>query len=42
MTDLILKALLAYVEKHPEVIEKVVEALIEKIVNDLKGKHEAP
>jgi hypothetical protein len=40
MADLILKALLNYIEKHPEIIENVVEALIDKLVADLKKKHE--
>jgi hypothetical protein len=32
MADLILKAILSYIQKHPEVIEQLVEKLINEIL----------
>lgn len=32
------KVLLDYLEKHPEVLEKLVEAILNKILNDITNK----
>lgn len=38
MGNLVIKAALAYLQKHPEVIEQLVEALIKKLIEDLTKK----
>jgi hypothetical protein len=35
MGDLVVKAFLAYVEKNPEVIERLIELLVKSIVDHL-------
>lgn len=35
--NIIVKVFLAYLETHPEVIEKLVEALIKALINHLDG-----
>lgn len=38
MGNLVIKAALAYLEKHPEVIEQLVEALIKNLLKELTEK----
>lgn len=37
MENIIIKALLGYIEKHPEVIEKLIEALVERLITAIKN-----
>lgn len=39
MGSLILKAAISYIEKHPEVIEQVIEAGVPALINWLQGLH---
>lgn len=34
--DLIVKAFIKYVESHPDVIEKLVESMVNKLIEELK------
>ncbi len=34
--DLIIKAFVKYVESHPDVVEKLVEQLVAKLIEELK------
>jgi hypothetical protein len=38
MGDIVVKALLNYVEKHPEVIEKLIEQVVNKLLEELQKK----
>lgn len=38
MGETVLKLALAYIEKHPEVLEELVKGVISRIVDDLKSK----
>lgn len=38
MGSMIMKALLKYIEKNPEVVEELVGALIKKLIDEMKGK----
>ncbi len=38
MGNIIIKAALKYLESHPEVIEQLVEALIKKLIEEIKDR----
>ena len=38
MVNLLVKALINYIEKHPDVIEQLVEQLVMKLIDELKKK----
>ena len=38
MGDIVLKAFMKYIETHPDVIEKLVEALVQKLIEELNKK----
>lgn len=39
MGDMIVKAVISYIEKHPDVIEKLVEQLVASLINELKKRN---
>jgi hypothetical protein len=41
MSNIIVKAFLAYIEKNPEIVEKLVEALLTKLIEDLTHKQDS-
>lgn len=41
MGDMIVKAFLSYIEKHPDVVEKLIEQLVNALINELKKKNAA-
>lgn len=36
MGDIIVKAFVKYIESHPDVVEKLVEAIVNKLIEELK------
>jgi len=41
MNNIVIKAVLKYLESNPDVIEKIVEALIHKLIEDMTKKDSA-
>ena len=41
MGEMVLKAAMAYIANHPEVIERLLELLVKDLIDSLEKKHAA-